>query len=54
MNAVQSEVGRRRLSQAELDMIVAAHEKFVSGKQGGRRASFRFVQLSGLDLSMPD
>ena len=37
MNAVQSVVGRRRLSQAELDMIVTAHEKFVTGKQGGKR-----------------
>ena len=43
MNAVQGGVGRRRLSQAELDMIVMAHEKFVTGKQGGKRASLRFV-----------
>jgi len=51
MNAAQSVAGRRRLSQAELDMIVTAHEKFVTGKQGGKRASLRFMQLSGLDLS---
>ncbi|ENZ82488.1 putative low-complexity protein [Caulobacter vibrioides OR37] len=51
MNAAQSVVGRRRLSQAELDMIVTAHEKFVTGKQGGKRATLRFMQLSGLDLS---
>jgi uncharacterized protein YjbI with pentapeptide repeats len=51
MNAAQSVAGRRRLSQAELDMIVTAHEKFVTGKQGGKRASLRFMNLSGLDLS---
>ena len=51
MNAAQSIAGRRRLSQAELDMIVSAHEKFVTGKQGGKRASLRFMNLSGLDLS---
>ena len=51
MEAAQSVAGRRRLSQAELDMIVTAHEKFVTGKQGGKRASLRFMQLSGLDLS---
>ncbi|MDI1364745.1 MAG: pentapeptide repeat-containing protein, partial [bacterium] len=51
MTAVQSLAGRRSLSQAELDMIVTAHEKFVTGKQGGRRASLKFVNLSGLDMS---
>ena len=51
MSAMQSIAGRRRLSQAELDMIVIAHEKFVTGKQGGKRASLRFMNLSGLDLS---
>jgi hypothetical protein len=51
MSAAQSIAGRRRLSQAELDMIVSAHEKFVTGKQGGKRASLRFMNLSGLDLS---
>ena len=51
MNAAQALAGRRRLSQAELDMIVMAHEKFVTGKQGGKRASLKFMNLSGLDLS---
>ncbi|PTT71085.1 low-complexity protein, partial [Pseudomonas sp. HMWF010] len=51
MDAAQNLSGRRRLSQAELDMIVSAHEKFVTGKQGGRRASLRFMNLSGLDMS---
>lgn len=51
MNAAQSVAGRRGVSQAELDMIVTAHEKFVTGKPGGRRACLQFVNLSGLDLS---
>src|ERR1700744_6298144 len=42
---------RRRLSQAELDMIVASHERFVSGRPGGKRASLRFVDFSGLNFS---
>ena len=51
MSAVASVAGRRRLTQGELDMIVTAHERFVTGKPGGKRASLRFVDLSGLDLS---
>ena len=42
--------GRRRLTQGELDLMVAAHERFLGGKPGGKRASLRFMNLSGLDL----
>ncbi|MES2034404.1 MAG: pentapeptide repeat-containing protein [Pseudomonadota bacterium] len=42
--------GRRRLSQGELDLMVAAHERFLAGKPGGKRASLRFLDLSLLSL----
>jgi hypothetical protein len=45
--------GRRRLSQAELDMMITAHERFLSGKPGGKRASLRFLDLSRLELVRP-
>lgn len=41
---------RRRLSQGELDVIIAAHERYLDGKAGGRLAVLKFVDLSGLDL----
>ena len=44
-------LGRRKLSQGEVDMIVAAHERFVSGRPGGKRASLRFVDMSDCALS---
>ena len=43
--------GRRRLTQSELEIILTAHEKFVTGKPGGKRASLRLVDMRGLDLS---
>ena len=43
--------GRRRLTQSELDMMMAAHERFLSGKPGGKRAALRFLNLTGLDFS---
>ena len=39
------------MTQAELDFVVSAHERFVAGKSGGKRAVLRFANLSGLDLS---
>ena len=51
MSALASVAGRRRLTQAELDLVITAHERFVAGKPGGKRASLRFANLSGLDLS---
>ena len=41
----------RRLGQGDLDMFVAAHERFVTGKPGGRKLSLKFVDLTGLDLA---
>ena len=43
--------GRRRLTQPELEIILTAHEKFVTGKPGGKRASLRFLDLTRLDLA---
>ena len=45
-----SAAGHRRLSQGELDMLLTAHERFITGKPGGKRASLKFVDLSNLDL----
>src|SRR5579872_7415483 len=42
---------RRRLSQGELDMIIDAHERYATGRPGGKRASLRFVDFSGLNLA---
>ncbi|MEY4555482.1 MAG: hypothetical protein RL093_601, partial [Pseudomonadota bacterium] len=42
---------RRPLSQGDLDMFVAAHERLVDGRPGGRRLMLKFVDLNGLDLS---
>ena len=42
--------GRRRLSQGELDMLLTAQERFVTGKPGGKRANLRFINFTGLDL----
>jgi len=49
--ALQAQNARRRLSQGELDLMVSAHERFIEGRPGGKRASLRFVDLSGLDLT---
>ncbi len=42
---------RRRISQAQLEILVQAHERYVGGKPGGRRISLGFSDLSGLDLA---
>jgi len=43
--------GRRRISQNELDLLIDGHERLLSGRPGGKRATLRFMDLSGLDLS---
>ena len=32
-------------------MIIDGHERFITGRPGGKRAAMRFVNFSGLDLS---
>lgn len=42
---------RQRLSQSELDVFVAAHERLANGRPGGRRLMLKFFDLNGLNLS---
>ncbi|HMP62582.1 MAG TPA: pentapeptide repeat-containing protein, partial [Phenylobacterium sp.] len=46
--------GRRRLSAGELDMVLAAHERFVGGRPGGKLAALKFIDFSGMGLSGRD
>ncbi len=39
------------VSQGELDILLAAHERLLQGRPGGKRISFRFANLSGLDFA---
>lgn len=43
--------GPRRLTQAEVDALCARHERLWSARPGGARATFSWMDLSGLDLS---
>ena len=40
-----------RLSQGELDLLIAAHERLLEGKPGGKRLCLPMFNLSNLDLS---
>src|SRR6201990_2247674 len=41
----------RRLSQAEVDLICAKHDRLWAARPGGARAVFSWCDLSGLNLS---
>jgi uncharacterized protein YjbI with pentapeptide repeats len=41
---------RRRVSQAELDLLIDAHERLLGGRPAGRRLTLKFADLSGLHL----
>ncbi len=43
-----------RLSQGKLEQIIKAHQYFVWGRQGGKRAILKFFDLSELDFSGKD
>ncbi len=43
-------VTHRRLTQQEVDLICAKHDRLWSARMGGGRAVFSFTDLSGLDL----
>ena len=45
---------RIRIHQREADLLVAAHERFVARKPGGKRLVLRFAILEGLDLCARD
>jgi uncharacterized protein YjbI with pentapeptide repeats len=42
---------RRRLSQAELDLLISGHEWFIAGKPGGKRLALPYADLSRLNLN---
>ncbi|MFY7851542.1 MAG: pentapeptide repeat-containing protein, partial [Brevundimonas sp.] len=44
-------INRRRLGQGDFDLFAAAHERFVSGKPGGRKLSLKFVDLTGVSMA---
>src|SRR5215469_3295442 len=44
----------RRLTQAEVDLICAKHDRLWAARPGGARAVFSWCDLSGLDLSGRD
>ena len=46
--------GRRRLSAGEIEMVLAAHERFISGRPGGKLAALKFIDFTGVDLSGRD
>lgn len=45
---------RIRIHQREADLLVAAHERFLARKPGGKRLVLRFAILEGLDLCERD
>ena len=44
-------VTHRRLTQSEVDVICARHDRLWSSRMGGARAVFTWKDLSGLNLS---
>ena len=51
MSTAEAAVSHRKLSQQEVDLICAKHERLWASKPGGARAVFSWADLSGLDLS---
>jgi uncharacterized protein YjbI with pentapeptide repeats len=43
--------GRRKLSAGEIEMILTAHDKLISGRPGGKRASLKFIDLTKVRLA---
>ncbi|RYG07036.1 MAG: pentapeptide repeat-containing protein, partial [Caulobacteraceae bacterium] len=41
---------RKRLTQAELDLVCARHDRLFQARPGGARAVFAWMDLSGLSL----
>src|ERR1700722_19669229 len=44
----------KRLTQEELNAIIARHERFISGRSGGLRASLSYYNLSKLSFTERD
>ena len=51
MSAAVALSGRRKLSLGEIEMVLAAHERFITGRPGGKLAALRFIDFTGVDLS---
>ncbi|HEX2559222.1 pentapeptide repeat-containing protein, partial [Phenylobacterium sp.] len=51
LNARPSPTQLRRLTQAEVEVICAKHDRLWTSRPGGARAVFAWMDLSGLDLS---
>ena len=51
MSAAIALSGRRKLSRGEIEMILTAHERFVSGRPGGKLAAMRFIDFTGVNLA---
>ena len=41
---------RRSLGQGDFDLFAQAHERFISGKPGGRKLFLKFVDLTGVNM----
>ncbi|MFN7112188.1 MAG: pentapeptide repeat-containing protein, partial [Brevundimonas sp.] len=41
---------RKRLTQAELDVVCARHDRLFQARPGGARAVFAWLDISGLSL----
>ena len=41
---------RKRLTQAELDLVCARHDRLFQARPGGARAVFAWLDISGLSL----
>ena len=50
MTALAPDEARRRLTQQEVDLICARHDRLWTARPGGARAVFTFADLSGLSL----
>ena len=50
MSAQPAESAPRRLTQQEVDLVCAKHDRLWTSRPGGARAVFAFQDLSGLDL----
>ena len=50
MVAVAEPIVRKRLTQAELDVVCGRHDRLFQARPGGARAVFAWMDLSGLSL----
>ncbi len=43
--------GLEKMTQSQLDALVSLHERFMEGRIGGRRATLKHIDLSGLSMT---